>query len=152
MSLRQANAFYSECLEVNKQGCQNDFVKSKSAQEAAESHSRYIKKRCAGLIHLLWSLVPWEKQGEMTKKRLGVLKMCSLPSVQTVNKSVKVLTLQVLDTKFPHSCKKAFTRRVEKEREWILSSCFGTEEAQIPRMQLAHPLCLCSPSLFFSVC
>lgn len=73
-------------------------------------------------------------------------------NVQTVNKSVEVLTLQVLDIKFPRSCKKAFTRRVEKEREWILSSCFGTEEAQIPRMELVHPLCLCSPSLLFSVC
>ena len=88
----------------------------------------------------------------MTKKRVGVLKMCSLPRVQTVNESVKVLTLQVLDIKFPHSCKKAFTRRAEKEREWILASCFGTEEAQIRKTELAHPLCLCLPSLLFSVC
>ena len=56
----QVDAFLSESLEVNEQGCQNDFGKNKSAQEAPERHSINIKERLTGLAHLLGSVMRGE--------------------------------------------------------------------------------------------
>lgn len=51
MFQRQTSASYSEFFEAYKQGCQHNFVKSESAQEAPESHSINTEKNLAGFIH-----------------------------------------------------------------------------------------------------